>query len=210
MMKRLAISLSTGALAGLVAVAAVSAADPTPTPGAADPAATPAPVATPAPAANPPVIRGPDTGTISGILGMSQEEIDQLRAQGQSLAQIAASKGVDPQRLIDALVGVWGARIDARAAVGALSADQAAALQANLEVQAKAMVNQATLGGMRGGAVGAGPGAMGGRGAANGYGGGMGRWGTDDSATQPRGMGRWGTGAGAGTCPMTNEESTAS
>ncbi len=218
-MKRLAIPLTIGALAALGAVAAVSAADPDATPApvateapvATAPVATEAPAATPAPVANPPLVRGPDTGTLSGILGISQSELAQLRAQGQTLAQVAESRGIDPQRLIEALVAQWGARIDARAAAGALTADQAAALKANLQVEAKAMVNQATPGGMRGGAVGAGPGAMGGRGPGNGTGGGMGRWSTDDGG-QPRGMGRWGNGSGAGngTCPMTTAPGTAS
>jgi hypothetical protein len=185
-MKRLAISLAIAGLATIGTVAVASAAGPTPTPA---PAATPAPVSTPA-------VNGPATGTISGILGLSQAEIQALRAQGKTLAQIATDKGIDPQRLVDALVAVWGARIDARVAVGALTADQAAALKADLAVRAKAMVNQATLGGMRGAAVGAGPGAMGG-------GQGMGGRGMGRNGAQGGGMGRWGTGGGAGTCPMT-------
>ena len=184
-MRRLVISLSIAALVALGTVAAVSAAGPTP---------APAPTATPAP-----VITGPATGTISGIIGLSQPEIQRLRLQGQTLAQIAASKGVDAQVLIDALSAQWGARIDARVAAGAVTADEAAALKANLATQAKAMVNQATVGGMRGGAVGAGPGAMGGRGA---MGGGMGRNGAANGG-MGGGMGRHGAGNGTGTCPLT-------
>ena len=81
----------------------------------------------------------------------------ELRQQGLSLAQIAEQQKVDPQRLIDALAAQWSARIDARLAAGALTADQAKTLKANVAVQAKAMVYQVTLGGMRGAAVGAGP-----------------------------------------------------
>jgi hypothetical protein len=189
-MKRLVISLAIAGLAAVGSVAAVSAADPTATP---TPAATPAPITAP-------VVRGPDTGTLSGILGMSQAEIQALRTGGKTLAQIAEDKGIDPQRLVDALAAAWGARIDERVAVGALTADQATALKADLAVRAKAMVNQATMGGMRGAAVGAGPGSMGG---GQGMGGrGMGRSGAQGGA-QGGGMGRWGTGAGTGTCPMT-------
>ena len=117
-----------------------------------------------------------------------------LRQQGLSLAQIAEQQKVDPQRLVDALAAQWSARIDARLAAGALTADQAKTLKANVAVQAKAMVYQATLGGMRGAAVGAGPnGAMRGMGGAGwaGMGAGAGRG----------GMMR-GAGAGNGTCPV--------
>ncbi len=61
---------------------------------------------------------------------------------------------------------------------GALTADQAAELKAQLAVKAKAMVNQAAPGGMRGAAVGAGPGAIGRGGNGNGMGGGRGGNGT--------------------------------
>ena len=115
--------------------------------------ATTAPVATPAPAQA--------AGTVAAILGLTNAQIMELRQQGLSLAQIAERQKVDPQRLIDALVAQWSTRIDARLAVGAITADQAKTLKANLTVQAKGMVNQTALGGMRGAAVGAGPnGAM--------------------------------------------------
>lgn len=181
-MKRLVLSLSL-AVAGLAAIGSVAAVS------AADPTAPPAPAATPAP-----VVGGPATGTIAGILGLSQAEIRALRVEGRTLAQIAQDKGIDPQRLIDALAAAWTARIDARVAAGALTAEQAATLKADVAVRAKAMVNQAAMGGMRGAAVGAGPGAMGG-------GQGMGGRGMGRNGGQGGGMGRWGTGA-TGTCPM--------
>lgn len=180
-MKRLLISLSIASLATLGTVAVATAAGPAAT-------STPTPVVTPAP-----VVNGPATGTIAGILGMTQAEIMTQRMAGKTLVQIAATKGIGEQVLVDALVAQWGTRIDARVAAGALTADQATALRANLVVQAKAMVNQATLGGMRGGAVGAGPGAAGGMGGMRGQG--MGN---------RAGMGRNGAGmgTGTGTCPM--------
>ena len=124
-----------------------------------------------------------------------------------SLAQIAEQEGVDPQKLIDALAAVWGARIDARLAAGAITAEQAATLKADVEAQAEAMVNQTTAGGMRGGAVGAGPnGTMRGQ-AGAGYGGngmGGGRMGAGRMGAGQGGAmrGQTGAGAGTGTCPM--------
>lgn len=147
-MKRLAISLAIAGLAVLAVVATVAASGPRSQAG-----------------------NGvQDRGTIGAILGLTQAQIMDLRQDGKTLAQIAEQQKVDPQKLVDALVAQWSARIDARVQNGALTADQAVQLKTQLELKAKAMVNQAAPGGMRGTAVGAGPGAMGG----HGYGGGMG------------------------------------
>jgi hypothetical protein len=97
------------------------------------------------------------TDVIAGILGMTQAEIAAQRQAGASLAQIAEKKGIDPQKLVDALVGQWSTRIDYRVSVGALTTAQAAALKDQLQVRAKDMVYKVTLGGMQGAAVGAGP-----------------------------------------------------
>jgi hypothetical protein len=174
-MKKLIVPLAGAGLVLLLAVGAVSAASPTPV----APAATPAPVVTPAPAAT--------TGTVAAILGLTDAQVMAFRQQGLSLAQIAEQQKVDPQKLIDALAAQWSARIDARLAAGALTTDQAKTLKDNLAVQAKAMVYQATVGGMRGAAVGAGP-----NGAYRGMGGGM----------NGAGMGRGGMMRGGGTCPV--------
>jgi len=180
-MKRLTIPIAGAGLVLLLAAGAVAAASPAPT----------SPVTTTAPAIAPAPVQA--TGTIAAILGLTNAEVMELRQQGLSLAQIAERQKVDPQRLIDALVAQWSARIEARLAAGAITADQATTLNANVAVQAKAMVNQTTLGGMRGAAVGAGPsGGM--RGLGAGAAAGMG-------ARAGRGVMR-GTGAGSGTCPM--------
>jgi hypothetical protein len=201
-MKQIAIPVAGAGLILLLAVGAVSAAPPaqvgsaTAVPAAlGDPSTTPAPVA--------------DADPIAGILGLTDAQVLELRQQGLSLAQIAERQGVDPQRLIDALVNQWSVRIDARLAVGAITADRAATLKANLAVQAKAMVNETALGGMRGAAVGAGPNGAGrgaGQGAAlrdgTGPAGGRGpgaRAGANGNSAGRGGMMR---GAGDGTCPL--------
>jgi len=160
-MKRLAIALSLGALVVLTFVATVAAADPTPTPARDQ-------------------VRAHDT--VGAILGLTQAQVQDLRQDGLTLAQIAERQKVDPQKLIDALVAQWAVRIDARVANGGLTAAEATTLKSQLELRAKAMVNQAPLGGMRGQAVGAGPGmngngagmGMNGNGAGNGAGNGTG------------------------------------
>ncbi len=149
-MHKLAAPMAGAGLLLVLAVGAVAAASPAPaSPATSAPATTTTPATDPAPVA--------DADPVATILGLTNDEVMALRREGLSLAQIAERQKVDPQRLIDALVAQWSVRIDARLAVGAITADQAATLKANLAVQAKAMVNQATLGGMRGAAVGAGP-----------------------------------------------------
>jgi hypothetical protein len=178
-MKSLAIPIAGAGLVLLLAAGAVAAASPAPAaPLTIAPAATTAPGSTPAPTTT--------TGPIAAILGLTDAQVMGLRQQGLSLAQIAEQQKVDPQRLVDALAAQWSARIDARLAAGAITADQARTLKANVAVQAKAMVYQVTMGGMRGAAVGAGP-----NGAMRGMGGGAGRG----------GMMR-GAGAGTGACPL--------
>lgn len=165
-MKRLTISLTIAAFTILAVVATVSAASPAPTQA-------------------PDQVRARDT--ITTILGLSQAEVMDLRQDGLTLVQIAERQKVDPQKLIDALVAQWSARIDIRVSNSALSAAEATTLKTQLAVQAKAMVNQATLGGMRGAAVGAGRDAMGaagmGRGSGMGHGAGMGNPGGTGSGT---------------------------
>lgn len=174
-MKRLSISLALAALTILALAAAVSAAGPRARAG--DQVQ-------------------PQT-TLTTILGLTQEQVADLRQDGMTLAQIAEQQNVDPQQLVDALVTQWTARIDARVANGGLTADQATELKAQLALRAKAMVEQVTLGGMRGAAVGAGPDAA----VRNGYGHGAG-----DGTGAGRGL----AGSGHGTCDGTGPRGTAS
>lgn len=166
-MKRLTISLTVAAFAILATVATVAAAGPAPTRA-------------------PDQVRARDT--IPTVLGLSQAAVMDFRHDGLTLAQIAVRQKIDPQKLIDALVAQWGARIDVRVTNRALTTAEAATLKAQLAVQAKALVNQATPGGMRGAAVGAGRGAMGGArmggGAGSGYRGGSGNGTCDGTGPQ--------------------------
>ncbi len=175
-------------LAALLAVGAASAA--TPAPSASQ---TVAPIVPTATSTATPAAPGTSAGTVlTDILGLSNAEIAALRQGGLTLAQIAERQKVDPQKLIDALVAQWSTRVDARLAVGAITADQAKTLKADLAVQAKAMVYQATPGGMRGAAVGAGPnGAM------------RGAWGSASGGPAGAGRGAMARGFGAaGACPV--------
>jgi len=153
-------------LASLVFAATVVAADPTPAPSATT----------------------QTRDTVPAVLNLSQAKIQALRHDGLSLAQIAQQQKVDPQRLVDALATRWASRIEVRVANGALTAAEAAKLKAEVQTQAKSMVNKVTLGGMQGAAVGAGP-----RNGAAGSGVG-------------NGPGARGAGTGTGTCDGTGPQ----
>ena len=171
MWKQILVAAGAG-LASLVFAATVVAAGPTPTPS---PATTQA------------------RDTVPAVLGLTQAQVQALRHDGLSLAQIADKQNVDPQRLVDALVARWTSRIDARVANGALTGDEATKLKAEVQTQAKSMVNKVTLDGMQGAAVGAGPrnGAAAGSGVGNGPGArGAGSGTGSCDGTGPQGAGR--------------------
>lgn len=171
-MKKLPMAFGGAALAILALAATVAAASPSATPTAGSPAQARE--------------RGAD-GTLTAILGLTQAQVMDLRQDGLSLAQIAERQKVDPQKLVDALAAQWTERIDARLALGAITSAQATDLKSQVQLRAKDMVYKTTTGGMRGVAVGAGPGA-GGRMGAGARGAGTGT-GTCDG-TGPHGAGR--------------------
>jgi hypothetical protein len=135
---------------------------------------------------------GTQADVVAEALGLTQDQVDDLRHDGLSLAQIAEKQKVDPQKLVDALEAQWSTRIDARVDLGALTAAQATALKSQLETRAKDMVYRVTLGGMQGAAVGAGPAN------APGY-----RGGSAGTADAGAGVGGRGRGAGNGACDGT-------
>jgi hypothetical protein len=135
-MRKLIAAIGGTLFGSLLLVATVAAADPTPSPSAT------------------PVVR---TGTVATVLGLTQAQVQDLRHDGLSLAQIATQQKVEVQKVIDALVARWRDRIEARLESGAITPAEAAKLQAQLTTEARTMVSKTTLGGMQGAAVGAGP-----------------------------------------------------
>lgn len=71
-------------------------------------------------------LRGDIAEDVSEVLGLSTEEIRSQLADGQSLADIAATQGVDTQRVVDAIVGSLQERLDAAVEAGRLTEDEAA------------------------------------------------------------------------------------
>ena len=102
--------------------------------------------------------RPTDAGTIGpSVLGLSQAQIQELRRDGLSLAEIADRQKVDAKVLVERLVARWTERITVRVQNGALTEAQATTLRNELQTRATDMVNRESLGGMQGAAVGAGP-----------------------------------------------------
>jgi hypothetical protein len=136
-MRRLIAVIGGTVFGSFLLVAAVAAADPTPSPSA--------------------TAAGPNGATVASVLGLTAAEVRDLRHNGQSLAQIAESQKVAVQSVVDALVARWSERIDARVANGALTQAEATQLQTQLETRAASTVSSTTPGGVQGAAVGAGP-----------------------------------------------------
>ncbi len=138
---------------------------------------------------------GPQNGggqAAAQAVGLTREQVMELRHDGLSLAGIAEQQGVAPSDVVDALVTRWTDRIEARVENGALTKDEATAVTDQVRERAQVMVQQTAAGGMQGAAVGAGGNGAGKQAAANGAGGGVG--------PGPRGDGD-GTGECDGTGP---------
>jgi hypothetical protein len=163
-MRRVFAAIGGAALGSLLLVATVAAADPTTPPGRGNGAAT---------------------STVAQVLNLTQAQLRDLRQDGLSIAQIAARQNVAVQKVVDALVAQWNARIQVRVENGALTTAEAAALQGQLQQRAQDMVSSTRPGGMQGAAVGAGP-----NGAGNGAGDGSGQYGDGDcDGSGPHGPG---------------------
>lgn len=68
----------------------------------------------------------------AAVLGVSVEELQEQLKQGKSLADIAASKGMSKDKLVQALTAKTAARLDAAVKSGKLAADTAGRLKEKL------------------------------------------------------------------------------
>lgn len=85
----------------------------------------------------------PSLDAAAKVLNLSVDDLrTKLRADDQTLAQIAADQGVDVQAVIDALVADATADLDQAVADGKLTAEQAAERKANLTERITKMVNE--------------------------------------------------------------------
>lgn len=115
-------------------------------------------------------------------IGVSTDTLEQDLKNGQTIAQVAKSKNVATQKVIDAMVAAAKAQFDAAVKAGHMTADQRTKIEANLTQMITNQVNgtfpKPSFGGR-------GPGGFGGPGFGGGFGrGGNGNGGSGGSATQ--------------------------
>lgn len=93
-------------------------------------------------------IGGPRAGLkdAAEVLGMTLDEILAAKSQGKTVAQIAAEKGITPELLVEKIVALRKAKLDALVQEGKITQEQAnLALQAT-EKNIEAMINETCQG----------------------------------------------------------------
>jgi hypothetical protein len=80
-------------------------------------------------------------GIVAKDLGMSTADLKKALVGGQSIAALARSKNVDPQKIVNDLVAGASSRIDAAVKAGKLNGTQAANLKSKLTAAVGAFVN---------------------------------------------------------------------
>lgn len=80
--------------------------------------------------------------TAADAIGVTPQDLTNALRSGQSVADVARSKNVDPQRVTDALVAKANAAVDQAVQNGKLTADRAAQIRAKLPQLAQDVVNR--------------------------------------------------------------------
>jgi ribosomal protein S20 len=96
-------------------------------------------------AAHPALRRALRRGVLKVSAATIQIDVQELRADlrnGQSIAQVAQSKGVDPKTVVDAIVKAADAKIDALVQKGRISSERAAKVKARVPDLAERAVNR--------------------------------------------------------------------
>lgn len=75
-------------------------------------------------------------------IDISREDLVTALKSGQSIAQVAQSKGVDPEKVVDAIVTAGNTRVDAAVKAGKLPAARGAKIKQRLPEVAKKIVNR--------------------------------------------------------------------
>jgi len=90
--------------------------------------------------------RGIDSSEIAGLLGITTDELQTALRSGTTLSALATEKGVDVQKIIDAIVAEMTAKLDEKLAAGSLTQEQYDAQKAGLADRAKLMVEGQWMG----------------------------------------------------------------
>lgn len=91
--------------------------------------------------------RGAGLSVAAEALGITHDELHTALASGRSIAQVAESRGVALQKVVDALVADAGARLAEAVTAGRLTRAQADEKGAELTERITAMVNRTGCGG---------------------------------------------------------------
>ncbi len=83
---------------------------------------------------------------VRNLLGMTTEQIQALRHEGKSLVQIAATKGITEQQLINAIMAERQANIQARVTAGTLTQNQAKVMLEQMQQNVVRAINRTTIG----------------------------------------------------------------
>ena len=84
-----------------------------------------------------------DLSVAAGAIGISEDDLKTALQSGQSMADVATAHGVDPQKVIDALVADAQAKLAERVASGEITQAQADEISANLVQRITDRVNHA-------------------------------------------------------------------
>ncbi len=79
---------------------------------------------------------------VGDLLDMEEDAVWEALESGQTVAQLAEERGADPQTIIDAIVADARAEIDSELAGGTVTAEEAASLLAEVELETTALVNE--------------------------------------------------------------------
>ncbi len=90
-------------------------------------------------------IGGPSEA-VTGVLNMTREEIQAQRLEGKSLVEIAATKGVTAESLVDAILAEKQTLVQERVTAGTLTQDQATLMLQRMEENVTSAVNRTATG----------------------------------------------------------------
>lgn len=90
--------------------------------------------------------QGISSEAICNLLGLTTQQIQVLRHEGQSLVQIAATKGISQQQLIDAIMVERKATIQERVTDGSLTQEQANIMLQQMEQNIIRAITRTTVG----------------------------------------------------------------
>lgn len=89
---------------------------------------------------------GTNLEVVSKLLGLTTEQIGTLRQQGKSLVQIAATKNVTEDKLVNAILAARKELIQQRVTAGYLTQEQANLMLKNMEQNIRQSINRTTYG----------------------------------------------------------------